>query len=362
MTQRRERGSGRPEPSEQAPRSEPKASELDLAPHAPARGMTQRRELGSGRPEPSEQAPRSGARSEPKASEVDKVGWIGSGVMGASMCGHLLAAGHPVTLHSRTRAKADGLLERGAVWADSPAAVAERSDVVFSIVGFPNDVREVVLGPTGALAGARAGTTLVEMTTSEPALAREIAAAARVRDVGALDAPVSGGDVGARAATLSIMVGGDAAHLARVRPLLEKLGRTIVHHGPAGAGQHAKLVNQMLIAGNMIGVCEALLFAQRAGLDPARVIESVSSGAAASWGVQNLGPKIASRDLAPGFYVEHFVKDMEIALREGERMGLALPGLDLAARLYREVVALGHGRSGTQALVLALERLAKAPA
>lgn len=288
-----------------------------------------------------------------------RVGWIGTGVMGASMCGHLVSAGARVTLTSRTRAKAEPLLARGAAWAASPAEVAARSDVIFSIVGFPADVREVLLGANGALAGARPGAVLVDMTTSEPSLAREIDTAARARGVRSLDAPVSGGDVGARAATLSIMVGGEAAALESVRPLLERLGKTIVLQGPAGAGQHTKMVNQMLIAANMVGVCEALLYAARAGLDPLRVIESVGSGAAASWGINHLGPKIAARDFAPGFYVEHFLKDMGIALREGRQMGLALPGLELAERLYREVAAQGHARSGTQALIVALEHLAK---
>ncbi len=288
-----------------------------------------------------------------------RIGWIGTGVMGASMCGQLLEAGHPVHVFTRTREKARDLLARGAGWAESPAEVAAASDVVFSIVGFPADVREVLLGRVGVLAGIRPGAVVVDMTSSEPSLAREIDAAARARGAFALDAPVSGGDVGARAAALSIMVGGDADVLARVRPLLERLGKTIVHQGPAGAGQHTKLVNQMLIAANMVGVCEALLYAQRAELDPLRVIASVGSGAAASWSINQLGPKVAARDFAPGFYVEHFLKDMGIALRESKRMGLALPGLALAERLYREVAALGHGRSGTQALILALERLAQ---
>ncbi len=290
------------------------------------------------------------------------VGWIGTGVMGSAMCDHLLRAGLPVTVHSRTRAKAEDLLSRGADWADSPAEVASRSDVIFSIVGFPADVREVVLGPNGVLGRVRPGAIVIDMTTSEPSLAREIDAAARAHGAEALDAPVSGGDVGARAATLSIMVGGGASTFERARPLLERLGRTIVYQGPAGAGQHTKMVNQMLIASNMVGVCEALLYAQRAGLDPLRVIASVGSGAASSWGILQLGPKVAARDFAPGFYVEHFLKDMDIALREGRRMGLALPGLELAERLYREVAALGHGRSGTQALILALERLAQSGA
>jgi 3-hydroxyisobutyrate dehydrogenase len=286
-----------------------------------------------------------------------RLGWIGLGVMGGSMCTHLLRAGYPLTVYTRTRAKAAAQLAAGAVWADSPRAVAEASDVVFTMLGFPRDVREAVLGEGGALAGLRAGGILVDMTTSEPALAIELADAARARGAWALDAPVSGGDVGAREARLSIMVGGGADALAVVRPGLETLGRTIVHHGGPGTGQHAKLVNQTLIASNMVGVCEGLLYAQRAGLDPERVLASVSGGAAGSWSLANLAPRMLAGDFAPGFYVEHFVKDMEIALREAERMELALPGLALAKRLYERLVALGHARSGTQALVLALAEL-----
>jgi 3-hydroxyisobutyrate dehydrogenase len=285
------------------------------------------------------------------------VGWIGLGVMGGSMCTHLLRAGYPLTVHTRTRAKVAAQLAAGAVWADSPRGVAEASDVVFTMVGFPHEVREVALGPDGVLARLRAGGILVDMTTSEPALAIELAAVARARGAWAIDAPVSGGDVGAREARLSIMVGGHADALAVVRPALEALGRTIVHHGGPGAGQHAKLVNQTLIASNMVGVCEGLLYAQRAGLDPERVLASVSGGAAGSWSLANLAPRMLAGDFAPGFYVEHFVKDMGIALREAERMQLALPGLALAKQLYERLVALGHARSGTQALVLALAEL-----
>ena len=286
-----------------------------------------------------------------------KVGWVGLGVMGGSMCTHLLRAGYPLTVHTRTRAKAAPQLAAGAAWADSARAVALASDVVFTMVGFPNDVRDVVLGEDGVLAGLRAGGILVDMTTSEPALAVELAETARARGAWAVDAPVSGGDVGAREARLSIMVGGHADALAVVRPALETLGRTIVHQGGPGSGQHTKMVNQTLIASNMIGVCEAMLYAQRAGLDPERVLESVSGGAAGSWSLANLAPRLLKGDFAPGFYVEHFVKDMEIALREAERMQLDLPGLALARRLYERVVALGHARSGTQALVLALAEL-----
>jgi 3-hydroxyisobutyrate dehydrogenase len=235
--------------------------------------------------------------------------------------------------------------------------VALESDVVFTMVGFPRDVREVVLGDRGVLTGLRAGGILVDMTTSEPALAVELAAAARAREAWALDAPVSGGDVGAREARLSIMVGGDAEPFAAVQPLFALLGKTIVHHGGPGSGQHAKMVNQTLIASNMVGVCEGLLYAHRAGLDPERVLASVSGGAAGSWSLANLAPRMLAGDFRPGFYVEHFVKDMEIALREAERMELSLPGLALAKELYARLAAMGHARSGTQALVLALASL-----
>ena len=273
------------------------------------------------------------------------------------MCGHLLDAGYPITLFSRTRARAEALLERGAEWADTPAEAATRSEVVFTMVGFPADVREVVLGDHGTLAGAREGSVLVDMTTSEPTLAREVRAAALARGVESIDAPVSGGDVGARNATLSIMVGGDAAAVERVRPLFEIMGKTIVRQGDAGAGQHAKMVNQVLIATGMIGVCEALLYAYRAGLDLETVLASVSGGAAGSWSLTNYAPRMLRGDFEPGFFVEHFIKDMEIALGEARRLNLALPGLALAHELYLALRAQGGGRKGTQALLLALARL-----
>ena len=273
------------------------------------------------------------------------------------MCGHLIGGGYEATVYSRTRERAEVLLDAGAAWAGSPAEVAGVSDVVFVMVGFPADVREVVLGPAGVLSAIRPGGVVVDMTTSEPSLAREIFDAAKERDVESLDAPVSGGDVGARNAALSIMVGGDAATLERVRPLLEVMGKTIVHQGPAGAGQHTKMVNQTLIATGMIGVCEALLYAYRAGLDPETVLESVSGGAAGSWSLQNYAPRMLKGDFAPGFFVEHFIKDMEIALAESRRMDLALPGLALAHELYLALRAQGDGRCGTQALKRAHARL-----
>ncbi len=289
-----------------------------------------------------------------------RVGWIGTGVMGQSMCKHLVAKGYTATVYNRTKSKAQPVLDAGATWADTPRALAERSDVVFAIVGFPKDVRAVFLGADGALAGSRAGIVLVDMTTSEPSLAREIHEAAQAKGVYALDAPVSGGDVGAKNAALSIMVGGDAPVLEAVKPLLECLGKTIVHQGPAGAGQHTKMVNQILIATNMIGVCEALLYGYKAGLDLKTVLQSVGGGAAASWSLNNLGPRIIDRNFEPGFFVEHFIKDMGIALDEARRLNLALPGLALANQLYLAVQAQGWGRKGTHALMLALELLSKA--
>jgi 3-hydroxyisobutyrate dehydrogenase len=286
-----------------------------------------------------------------------RIGWIGTGVMGRWMCHHLMSKGFSATVYTRSRDKAKPLLEAGAAWADSPKGVAERSDVVFAIVGFPPDVREVFLGAQGALSGSKAGNVLVDMTTSEPSLAREIHAAAKAKGVGSVDAPVSGGDVGAKEARLSIMVGGDAEVVESVRPLLECMGKTIVHQGPAGAGQHTKMVNQILIATNMIGVCEALLYGYKAGLDLKAVLQSVGGGAAASWSLNNLGPRIMDRNFEPGFFVEHFIKDMGIALEEAKRMNLSLPGLALANQLYLAVQAQGYGKKGTHALMLALEHL-----
>jgi len=289
--------------------------------------------------------------------EKTRIGWIGTGVMGRSMCGHLLEAGYAVTLFNRSREKAEPLLDRGAHWADSPRAVAEASDVVFTIVGYPADVREVIRGESGVLAGCRSGAIVVDMTTSEPSLAEEIAQRAAEKGVWAVDAPVSGGDVGAREARLSIMIGGEQEAVDAVWPCFELMGQTIVRQGGPGAGQHTKMVNQTLIATNMIGVCEALLYAHRAGLDLETVMQSVASGAAGSWSLANLGPRIIQNNFDPGFFVEHFIKDMGIALDEAKRMGLALPGLAMAHQLYMAVAAQGHARKGTHALELALAEL-----
>lgn len=285
------------------------------------------------------------------------VGWIGTGVMGKSMCSNLLQAGYRCIVSNRTPSKAQDLVNAGAQLASSPAEVAAQADIIFTIVGHPSDVREVTLGPKGTLSTASAGKVLVDMTTSEPSLAAEIYAAAQAKGVHAIDAPVSGGDIGAREARLSIMIGGDAEIVEALMPCWQAMGKTIVHQGLAGSGQHTKMVNQILIATNMIGICEALLYGYRSGLKLETVLQSVSSGAAGSWALSNLGPRIIGGDFEPGFFVEHFVKDMRIALAEAERMQLSLPGLALAKQLYVALVAQGHAKSGTQALLLALAHL-----
>ena len=285
------------------------------------------------------------------------VGWIGTGVMGLPMAKHLLDAGCRMRVHNRTRARAQPLIDAGAKWADTPAGAAAGADIVFSMVGFPDDVERVHLGDNGTLSANPLPKLVVDMTTTAPAVSQRIAKIAKSIGVHAVDAPVSGGDVGAKNATLSIMVGGDATIVDKIRPLLEKLGRIIVHQGGPGAGQHAKMVNQILIATNMIGVCEGLLYARAAGLDPLKVIESVGSGAAGSWSINNLGPRMVNRNFEPGFYVEHFIKDLDIALAEADRMQLILPGLSMARRLYVKVREMGYSRKGTQALLLALERM-----
>lgn len=286
-----------------------------------------------------------------------RIGWIGTGVMGNSMCGHLIKAGFSATVYTRTPAKAEHLVNLGAKWAASPKEVAQNSDVIFAIVGFPADVREVFLGEQGALAGSKAGNILVDMTTSEPSLAVEIAEAAKAKGVYAVDAPVSGGDIGAREARLSIMIGGDKGVVDALQPCWQAMGKTIVHQGGPGAGQHAKMVNQILISTMMIGVCEALLYGYKAGLNLETVMQSVSTGAAGSWSLSNLGPRIMVNNFDPGFFVEHFVKDMGIALAESKRMGLSLPGLALGEQLYMSVKARGFGRNGTHALMLALSEM-----
>jgi 3-hydroxyisobutyrate dehydrogenase len=286
-----------------------------------------------------------------------KLGWIGTGVMGQSMCGHLLTAGYSVTVYSRTASKAEGLIAKGAKWAATPAEVAANSDVIFSIVGTPCDVREVLLGPQGALSTAKPGSILVDMTSSDPSLAVEIYQAAKAKQVYSVDAPVSGGDIGAREARLSIMIGGDKDVVEALQPLFEVMGKTIVHQGAAGAGQHTKLTNQILISTGIIGVCEALLYAYRAGLDLNTVLLSVAPGAAGSWSLTNYGPRMIANNFDPGFAVEHFIKDLGLALDESKRMGLSMPGLALANQLYLSLKAQGHGRKGVHGLMLGLAQL-----
>jgi len=290
-------------------------------------------------------------------SEKTKIGWVGTGVMGRWMCQHVMDLGYQMTVYNRTKAKADPLVDAGAAWADSPQAVAENSDVIFTIVGFPADVREVYFGENGILAGAKAGNIVVDMTTTEPSLALEIYQKGQVQGTSSIDAPVSGGDVGAREAKLAIMIGGDEQAVQTVQPLFEAMGQNIVYQGGAGAGQHTKMCNQITIAGTMVGVCEALVYGAKAGLDLEVMLSTISKGAAKCWSLDNLAPRVLKRDFDPGFFVEHFIKDMGIALAEAKQMNLSLPGLALVHQLYLAVQAQGHGRLGTQALVLALEQM-----
>lgn len=281
-----------------------------------------------------------------------KIGFIGTGVMGKSMAAHLLAAGHELVVHTRTREKAADLLAQGALWADSAAEAAAGRDAAISMVGFPADVEETHLGAHGTLSIPNPPSLLIDMTTSTPSLARNLATQAAARGVSAIDAPVSGGDKGAREASLSIMVGGASEAIDQAMPLFETMGRTIVSMGPAGAGQHTKMANQILVSSSMVGACEAILYAEAAGLDPRKMVEAVSQGAAATWTIQNLAPRMLDGDFEPGFFVEHFVKDLGIALEESASLGLDLPGLAEAARLYRLLESRGLGRKGTQALLL----------
>jgi len=281
-----------------------------------------------------------------------RIGWIGTGLMGSSMCNRLLDCGYQVTVFNRSKDKADSLIAKGAVWAESPAEVAANSDVSLAIVGMPKDVREVFLGACGILSGAEAGSTIVDMTTSTPSLAVEIFEAAEKKKIDAIDAPVSGGDVGAKDGSLSIMVGSKVDSFERVSPIFQAIGKTIVRQGAAGSGQHTKMVNQILVAAGIVGISESLQYAESAGLAPATVLQSVGSGAAGSWGLSNLGPRIIKGDFNPGFYVDHFVKDLGIALTECERLNLKLPGLQLADQLYRQLQKSGHGSLGIQALHL----------
>lgn len=286
------------------------------------------------------------------AADIRTVAFVGTGVMGAAMAGHLMDAGFHLRVFNRTRDKAAVLVERGATWCESAGEAARDADAVITMVGYPDDVSASYLGENGIIASASDGTLLVDMTTSSPALAVEIARKAGARGLSALDAPVSGGDVGARNATLTIMVGGDEGAYRRAHPLFAAMGKNITLHGGPGSGQHCKMANQIAIAASMFGLAECLSYARGAGLDPARVIETLSGGSANSWSLVNYGPRVLSGDFAPGFYVKHFVKDLRIAVLQAESMGLALPGLELAKRLYESLDSGGGSELGTQALWL----------
>lgn len=279
------------------------------------------------------------------------IGFIGAGVMGASIIKHLLKAGYTVSVHTRTKSKADSLIELGATWASSPAMAAKEKDIVFTMVGFPSDVEEVYFGEDGIFQSIEEGSIIIDMTTSEPSLAEKIYEHAKNLHAEALDAPVSGGDIGAQNGTLSIMVGGDEATFQKVKPILAKFGTNLVYQGTAGAGQHTKMCNQIVATGTMIGVCESIAYGLKAGLDMETVLKSISSGAAGSWTLSNLGPRIIQGDLAPGFFIKHFVKDMKIVIHEAEKMNLDLPGVKLIKELYEQLITSGYAENGTQALI-----------
>ncbi|MDF3128417.1 NAD(P)-dependent oxidoreductase [Kiritimatiellaeota bacterium B1221] len=278
------------------------------------------------------------------------LGFIGTGVMGQSMAGHLLAAGYKLNVYTRSPAKAAGLLTKGARWCESVAELSADSDVIFTMVGFPEDVREIYFGAKGIIENMKPGTVLIDLTTSSPELAKQISEAALTHRGAALDAPVSGGDIGAREARLSIMVGGEAEIFQQVLPLFKLMGSNIVYQGRAGAGQHCKMCNQIAIASTMMGVCESIAYARKAGLDPETVLKSIATGAAGSWSLSHLAPKMIDGDFAPGFYIKHFIKDMTLALESAEAMTLKTPGLDLAKTLYKSLAAKGFENLGTQAL------------
>ncbi|HCR30534.1 MAG TPA: oxidoreductase [Opitutae bacterium] len=278
------------------------------------------------------------------------IAFIGIGVMGKSMAGHLLDAGYRLTVFNRTQSKADDLVARGATWAESPAAAAENADVVITIVGFPADVEETYFGDSGVFKTIETGALVIDMTTSSPLLAKRIAEAASEKGIGALDAPVSGGDLGAREARLSIMIGGEQSDFDRAQPLFDIMGKNIQLQGPAGSGQYTKMCNQVAIASGMVAIGEALAYAKAAGLDPKQVLASIETGAAGSWSLSNLYPRALDGDFAPGFFVKHFIKDMGIALESASEMGLKLPGLELAKSLYDKLSAQGGADEGTQAL------------
>lgn len=282
---------------------------------------------------------------------IKKVGFIGTGVMGKSMSRNLMQAGFELAVYTRTKAKAEELIDAGAVWHDTPASLAASVDAVITMVGYPSDVREVYFGENGIIHHANPGTYVIDMTTSKPALAEEIHTEAKDKDIFALDAPVSGGDIGAQNGKLAIMVGGEADAFQAVLPVFEAMGENIILQGPAGFGQHTKLINQVTIASNMVGVCEAIAYAEHAGMDPTKVLQSITTGAAGSFSLSNLAPRMIKGDYDPGFYVKHFIKDMKLALEAAKEMGMTTPGLELSLSLYERLAENGDEDLGTQALI-----------
>ncbi|EGG0370823.1 NAD(P)-dependent oxidoreductase [Listeria monocytogenes] len=282
---------------------------------------------------------------------MEKIGFVGTGVMGSSMAGHLLEAGYEVLVYTRTKTKAEDLLEKGALWIKTPGELANKVDILISMVGYPKDVEELYLGENGFLENLAVGTVAIDMTTSSPALAKKMAEFGREKGIGVLDAPVSGGDIGAKNGTLAIMVGGSEDVFLKVKPIFDILGSSVILQGDAGAGQHTKMVNQIAIASNMIGVTEAIIYAEVAGLNPSSVLDSISGGAAGSWSLANLIPRVLKDDFSPGFFIKHFIKDMGIAISEAKQMGLELPGLTLAEKMYQTLAEQGLSEEGTQALI-----------
>jgi len=286
-----------------------------------------------------------------------KIGWIGTGIMGKPMAMHLLNAGYTVNVNNRTKSKAQELIDKGSTWYDTPAELTKNSDIVVTIIGYPKDVEQVYFGADGIFQEIKQNTILIDMTTTKPSLAVKIGEQAKRAGVDFIDAPVSGGEIGAINGTLSIMIGGDKKTVDMIMPVFETFGKSMVYQGAAGSGQHTKMCNQITIAGTMIGICESLIYGYKAGLDLTTMLGSISKGAAGCWGLDVLAPKIVAGDYAPGFMVDHFVKDLGIALEEAEAMDLSLPGLALVKQLYISLKADGKGTSGTQALYLVLEKL-----
>lgn len=286
---------------------------------------------------------------------MKNIAWIGTGVMGQSMCQHLINANYTVSVYNRTKSKAENLIASGATWFDTAQAAVEQADVICTMLGYPKDVADIYLFKSGIINAAKEEAIFIDFTTTKPSLSQQIYQQAKAQNKCSLDAPVSGGDIGAKNASLSIMIGGDKAIFEKMQPIFDILGKDIVYQGPTGSGQHTKMCNQIVIAGTMIGMCESLIYAKKSGLNLETMLKSISGGAAGCWSLDNLAPRILNEDYDPGFFVEHFIKDLEIAVEEAEKLELHLPGLNLVKDIYVKLKALGHGRKGTQALILALQ-------